>query len=394
MAHRGEAHVVDPPRPPLDRQGGQSRHRQHARAPRSVRGHSRHADRRGDDGGGADGPRVAPSRAERRRRQVATPRIAAQAPAGSRREVTRAARRVRRSGSRTKRLAGLLPCRTSIVAPRAAARERERDAVACRDLPRVGDDLPVRGGHDRIAAGRAPPRGLRCARFCASARQALPRVRRARARRRTLARGAHLERGGSGERSSRSKRRRAIPRASRVAARARAARQARASSSTRAACCAIRAAGCTSRRMAWSRRCSRDLAARAASRVSSARGQRCQRARASATPVGHDERRRGRRRGRAHVGDEVADGEVGLVAHAGHDRQRRREHRARDGLLVERPQVLDRAAAARDDQHVDFARARWRCGSPARSRPAASRALDRRRIEHDAQRRPAARAAW
>ena len=27
---------------------------------------------------------------------------------------------------------------------------------------------------------------------------------------------------------------------------------------------------------------------------------------------------------------------------------------ARDDLLVERPQVLDRPAAARDDQHVDF----------------------------------------
>ena len=65
---RGQADVVDPPRPPLDRQGGQSGHRQHARPPRSVRGHSRDADRRSDDGAGADGPRAAPSRAERRRR--------------------------------------------------------------------------------------------------------------------------------------------------------------------------------------------------------------------------------------------------------------------------------------------------------------------------------------
>jgi hypothetical protein len=40
------------------------------------------------------------------------------------------------------------------------------------------------------------------------------------------------------------------------------------------------------------------------------------------------------------------------VTHAGHDRQRRLEHRAGDGLLVECPQVLDRSAAARDDQDV------------------------------------------
>ena len=109
------------------------------------------------------------------------------------------------------------------------------------------------------------------------------------------------------------------------------------------------------------------------SACSAARVQRAQTARrtrcASARAVGHHERRGGGRRGRAHVGDEVADREVGLVAHARHDRQRRLEHRARDDLLVERPQVLDRAAAARDDQHVDLARARWRCGSRARSRP-------------------------
>ena len=45
---------------------GQSGDRQHAWPARPVRGHSRHADRRSDDGGRADGPCVAPSRAKRR----------------------------------------------------------------------------------------------------------------------------------------------------------------------------------------------------------------------------------------------------------------------------------------------------------------------------------------
>ena len=47
---------------------GSAGDRQHARPPRSLRRHSRDADRRGDAGAGADGPRAAPSRAERRRR--------------------------------------------------------------------------------------------------------------------------------------------------------------------------------------------------------------------------------------------------------------------------------------------------------------------------------------
>ena len=45
---------------------------------------------------------------------------------------------------------------------------------------------------------------------------------------------------------------------------------------------------------------------------------------------------------------------------AAHDRDRAGEDRARDGLVVERPEVLERAAAARDDQHVAVARARPR----------------------------------
>ena len=61
--------------------------------------------------------------------------------------------------------------------------------------------------------------------------------------------------------------------------------------------------------------------------------------------------RRGRRR-RAAVGGEVDQGGVGLVA----DRRDQRDLRSRGGahhdLLVEGPEILEAAAAARHDQHV------------------------------------------
>ena len=60
-----------------------------------------------------------------------------------------------------------------------------------------------------------------------------------------------------------------------------------------------------------------------------------------------------RRRRGAHVGDEVGDRRVDLVPDAGDDRHRRGGDGAGDGLLVERPQILERAAAARDDHDVD-----------------------------------------
>ena len=64
----------------------------------------------------------------------------------------------------------------------------------------------------------------------------------------------------------------------------------------------------------------------------------------------------GRRwRGRAQVGDEVGDRDVGLVADGGDRRHRAAGDRARDDLLVERPEILDRAAAAADDDDVDAA---------------------------------------
>ena len=106
--------------------------------------------------------------------------------------------------------------------------------------------------------------------------------------------------------------------------------------------------------------------------------------------VGRDELRGTGRRRRADVGDEVADREVGLVAHGGDDRQRGVDHRARDLLVVERPQVLDRAAAPSDDQHVDL---RTRVRRTDRLHDARGRglALHGRRVDDDAQRRPAAR---
>ena len=48
-----------------------------------------------------------------------------------------------------------------------------------------------------------------------------------------------------------------------------------------------------------------------------------------------------------------ADREVGFVADAGNHRHRRGDDRARQHLFVERPQVFERSAAARDDDHVD-----------------------------------------
>ena len=61
----------------------------------------------------------------------------------------------------------------------------------------------------------------------------------------------------------------------------------------------------------------------------------------------------GARRGRgAPIRDEVDQGGVRLVPHGRDDRDGRRRHDARQALVVEAPQVLDRAAAPRHDQQV------------------------------------------
>src|SRR5439155_9134631 len=70
-------------------------------------------------------------------------------------------------------------------------------------------------------------------------------------------------------------------------------------------------------------------------------------------PVRGDSLGSGRRSGRAGIGDEVGDGEVGLVADAGDNGDRAGVNGAGDDLFVEGPELLDGAAAAGDDDGVD-----------------------------------------
>ena len=94
---------------------------------------------------------------------------------------------------------------------------------------------------------------------------------------------------------------------------------------------------------------------------------------------GDDHLGRRRRRRRPQVGDEVGNRDVGLVSDGGNHRNRRPRDRARDHFFVERPEVLDRAAAAADDDDVDARHApdrpqrRGRCRAP-RLRPERARA--------------------
>jgi len=99
-------------------------------------------------------------------------------------------------------------------------------------------------------------------------------------------------------------------------------------------------------------------------------------------PVGRGERRRGGRRRRSLVGGEVGDGEVGLVTHAADHRNRRGRHRARDRLVVERPEILDRTATANQQQHLALAPPR---GSRQRRDDRCRRVdpLHRRRVDDD-----------
>ncbi len=147
-----EADVVDPPRPPLDRQGRASGRREHARTTRPVRRHSRHADRRSDAGARADGSRAAAPGAERRRgRRRRRGSRRARRPAAARHRPIAAPSTIRIP---TKPDDPSAPARPSEMAPvsfpardlraGAAARERERDVLA--DLQRRGilDDRAVR----------------------------------------------------------------------------------------------------------------------------------------------------------------------------------------------------------------------------------------------------------
>lgn len=69
--------------------------------------------------------------------------------------------------------------------------------------------------------------------------------------------------------------------------------------------------------------------------------------------VGRQQFGGGRRRRRAHVGDEVADRYVGLVADRADDRRGAGRHGARHRFFVEAPEVFQGTAATGQDQRVE-----------------------------------------
>ena len=74
---------------------------------------------------------------------------------------------------------------------------------------------------------------------------------------------------------------------------------------------------------------------------------------AHAGEIGQQQHHRLRGRARATVGDEFDHARVDFVADRGDERDRQRERSVRDDALVERPQILARTTAARDDHGVD-----------------------------------------
>ena len=69
----------------------------------------------------------------------------------------------------------------------------------------------------------------------------------------------------------------------------------------------------------------------------------------------NDQLRRRRRSRRAKIGDEIADGEVGLVADGRDDGDVRGRNGARQAFIVEGEEVLEGTAAARHHDHVHLA---------------------------------------
>ena len=98
--------------------------------------------------------------------------------------------------------------------------------------------------------------------------------------------------------------------------------------------------------------------------------------------VGDDELGGGRGRRRTQVGGEIGDGEIDLVADAADDGNRGCDDGARQALVVERPQILERAAAAGEDEHVALGPA---AGERERRNDLRGRlcALHGDRIDHD-----------
>src|ERR1700719_2187169 len=98
--------------------------------------------------------------------------------------------------------------------------------------------------------------------------------------------------------------------------------------------------------------------------------------------IRHHQLRGPRGGGGARIGREVRDGEVDLVPDPRDHGQAARAYGARDPFVVERPQILERAAAAGEDQH--FALGARRGGLQRRDqRRDGGRPLHRRRIDED-----------
>ena len=88
-------------------------------------------------------------------------------------------------------------------------------------------------------------------------------------------------------------------------------------------------------------------------------------------------------RGRAHVGGEIREREIGFVPHPAHHRNRRGHHRAHRRFFVKRPQILNAAPATAHNQHIRLRVFRRRCNSRGYLKLAA-RALHRCGIYHHA----------
>ena len=89
--------------------------------------------------------------------------------------------------------------------------------------------------------------------------------------------------------------------------------------------------------------------------MSSRFSRRCRRLDKSLPPffaVGGDELSRGRRGSGALVGNKVGNGEIDLMPDTRHQRDRATINRAREHFLVESPEVFQRAAPTRQDEHV------------------------------------------
>ena len=101
--------------------------------------------------------------------------------------------------------------------------------------------------------------------------------------------------------------------------------------------------------------------------------------------IGYHELRRPRWGGCARIRDEIGNREVDLVAYPGDDRNRARANRARQPLVIEGPQVLQRASAAGENQHIAFFPQAGDTQGVDQRRDR-SRALHGRRIDQDGSR--------